>query len=197
MNLTAGNPATGNRKIRNADTVDTKTGCFGLTGALALLIALFVAAGPVHALPDDRDQPIRIESDRAERDGRQGVTIYEGDVKLSQGSLQISAERLTVHTDTDNQVVEVLAEGSPAHFEQQPEADDEPVTAQASRIHYHVADEQLELVTNARLEQGATTMSGNRIDYDMVQEVMKAEGDASTDQPRIEMVIPPRSQRPE
>lgn len=163
--------------------------------ALLPLLGALLAPG-ASALPDDRQQPIYIESDRAERDGLKGIMIYEGDVRLRQGSLNIRAERLVVHTDANQQVERVLAEGTPAHFEQQPEADEQPIAAQAHRIRYSVAQEQLELQTNARIEQGNATMSGNRIDYDMASEVLKAEGDTSTDQPRIEMVLPPQSDRP-
>lgn len=164
--------------------------------ALLPLLGALLAPGAI-ALPDDRQQPIYIESDRAERDGQQGIMIYEGDVRLSQGSLKIRAERLVVHTNADRQVQRVLAEGTPAHFEQQPEADDQPIAAQANTIRYEVDREQLELLTNAWIEQGSATMSGNRIDYDLASEILKAEGDTDTEQPRIQMVLPPQSDRPE
>lgn len=164
--------------------------------SLLTLLAVFFAPAAL-ALPDDQAQPIHVESDRAERDGQKGIMIYEGDVQLSQGSLKIRADRLTIHTNAENQVRRVVAEGSPAHFEQQPEEQDQPIAAQANTIRYEVDVEQLELLTNALLEQGNASMSGNRIDYDMAAEVLKAEGDTSTDRPRIEMVLPPQSESSE
>lgn len=193
---------TGNLKIRSLNIVKTPiAGGFNAKTrrplVLATLLLAGLLAGPTSALADDRDQPIHIESDRAERDGRQGITIYEGDVRLRQGSMRIHADRLTVHTDGNNQVQEVLAEGRPAQFEQRPSADDEPIQAEAFSIRYQVTAEQLELTTNAWLEQGSATLRGNRIDYDMARELMRAEGEPDTERPRIEMVIPPRSQRPQ
>lgn len=164
----------------------------GLT--LIACLGAFLAPS-VHALPEDREQPIYIESDRAERDGLNGVTTYEGDVRLRQGSLNIRAERLTVHTGEDNQVKRVIAEGSPAHFEQKPNAEDPPIAAQALTIRYEVDQEQLKLLRNAWMEQGEATMSGNRIDYDITSEVLKAEGDSDSERPRIEMVLPPQNDR--
>lgn len=164
---------------------------------LLLTVLLCFTALPALALPGDREQPIYIESDRAERDGRQGITTYEGDVRLRQGSLRIEAERLTVHTDENDEVQRVLAEGSPAHFKQQPEAEEKPVSAEAYRIDYQVEQQVLELTTSALLEQGDATMRGNRIDYDIAKELVKAEGDAETDSPRIRMVLPPKNERPE
>ncbi|MGD8174621.1 lipopolysaccharide transport periplasmic protein LptA [Marinimicrobium sp. ARAG 43.8] len=162
---------------------------------LLSVTAISLLATPfAQALPDDQNQPIHIESNRAQRDGQKGLMIYEGDVRLRQGSLKIRAEKLTVHTDTTNQVQRVVAEGGPAYFEQQPEAGDAPIAAEANTIDYHVSEEQLKLITNAWLEQGTATMSGNRIDYNMATELLNAEGDSESDRPRIEMVLPPQNQ---
>ena len=59
------------------------------------MLACAIATPPVAALPDDRDQPIRIEADEALRDEKQGFTRYEGNVKMDQGSLHIEADRIT------------------------------------------------------------------------------------------------------
>lgn len=198
MNPTAGNPQSGPHKTGSLNTVNPYTGLSSAARrglALLLTAALAAAASGALALPDDRDQPIHIESDRAQRDGREGVTIYQGDVRLRQGSMRIRADRLEIRTDANNEVLEVIAEGRPAQFEQQPDPDDPPVDAEARRIHYRVSEDQLELMTNARLNQGEATMSGNRIDYNIATELVTAEGDASSDRPRIEMVIPPRRER--
>ncbi len=160
------------------------------------LLSALLAPGAI-ALPDDRQQPIHITSDHYEGDGQQGILVYEGNVRLSQGSLKIRAERLEVHTDANRQVERVVAEGTPAHFEQQPNVEDPPIAARANTIRYEVSAEQLELLTNAWIEQGSATMSANRIDYDMAREILKAKGDSNTDRPRIEMVLPPQSDRPE
>lgn len=166
------------------------------TAQLALMALLGTLVAPMAlALPGDREQPIYIESDRAERDGLNGVTTYEGDVRLRQGSLNIQADRLTVHTGPDNQVQRVIAEGSPARFEQKPNAEDPPIAAQALTIRYDVEQEQLKLLRKAWMEQGEATMSGNRINYDMTSEVLRAEGDSDSERPRIEMVLPPQSDR--
>jgi len=163
--------------------------------ALLLAASLAGAATGAMALEDDREQPIHIESDRAQRDGRQGITVYEGDVRLRQGSMRIRADRLEIRTDANNEVLEVIAEGRPAQFEQQPNPNEPPVDAEARRIHYRVSEDKLELTTQARLKQGEATMTGNRIDYNIASELVTAEGDASSDRPRIEMVIPPRRER--
>lgn len=158
------------------------------TGALSLTLASLVAL----ALPEDREQPIHIQSDRATHDQRQGQTIYEGSVQLTQGTLRILADRVTIQTNDNNEVDWLEAEGSPAHFEQQPSIDEELLTARAEFVRYSAGEGQVLLLRNAWLEQDGATMSGNRIDYDMELEIVKAQGETGSAQPRIRMVIPPQ-----
>lgn len=163
---------------------------------LLRLIAAFtlaLIAGSAQALPEDRDQPTRVESDRAEHNQREGIMVYEGNVQMSQGSLVIKADKITIHFGEDNQVKQVVAEGSPAYFEQKPAIDEPLVTAEAKNIHYDVDLEQLQLLQDAWLKQEQATLKGNVIDYDMANEIVKAEGQTSSEQPRIEMVLPPQN----
>ncbi len=160
---------------------------------LRLLAACTLAflAGSAHALPEDRYQPTRVESDRAEHNQREGIMTYEGNVQMSQGSLVIKADKITIHFGEDSQVKRVHAEGSPAYFEQKPALDEPLVTAEAKHIHYDVDLEQLQLLQNAWLKQEQAILKGNVIDYDMANEIVKAEGQSGSGQPRIQMVLPP------
>ncbi len=90
------------------------------------LILLLTGAGWVNALPDDRDQPIHITADQALRDEKKGMTVYSGNVHMSQGSLRISADKITIFHSTE-ELDRVIAEGSPATLQQQPDPDKGPV----------------------------------------------------------------------
>ena len=160
---------------------------------LALAVLSLIAA-PILALPGDSDQPIHIEADRAERDGIQGVTRYEGSVDLVQGSLHILADSITVHTDSDNEVQEIVAVGNPARFEQQPKVDQEIVKGRAQMMRYLVAEERMRMSNDARLEQDGTIVSGNQINYDLIDDLVQVESDQKTEQSRVKIVIPPRAQ---
>ena len=53
------------------------------------------------ALDSDKEQPIQIVADVAVRDEVAGETRYEGNVVLTQGSLQITADKLSIqHSDS-------------------------------------------------------------------------------------------------
>ncbi len=156
----------------------------GLAGLLSSVAAL--------ALPEDRDQAIYIQSDRAERDERKGTTVYTGDVEIDQGSLHISAERVTIRS-TDDEVSEIVATGSPAKMHQKPAVDREPVYARARNIQYDVKGEVLTLLEKATVTQEGSTVTGERIVYYIKEQRVKASaGSAASGQPRVETIIPPR-----
>jgi len=158
-------------------------------------VALSLMMAPTLALPGDRDQPIHIEADRAERDGIQGVTRYEGSVDLRQGSLRILADSITVHTDEDNEVREIIAVGNPARFEQQPKANQEIVKGRAQMMRYLVNDERMRMSSDAHLDQDGTTVSGNEINYDLTDDLVQVESDQQTEQSRVKIVIPPKARQ--
>jgi len=157
----------------------------------AVLLAAFSAS--LRALPDDRDQPIYISSDRAERDERKGTTVYTGDVEIDQGSLHISAASVTIRESGDS-VNEILATGDPAKMRQKPAEDREPVYARARSIQYDVTGEVLTLIDDASVTQEGTTVTGDRIVYYITEERVKASGggNAAGGKERVKVVIPPR-----
>lgn len=161
-------------------------------GAAALALWGALAPRPGLALPDDRNQPIYIQSDRAERDERKGTTVYTGDVEIDQGSLHISADRVTIAMDGD-QVTRIDAFGAPAKMHQKPSPEREPVYARATTIQYDVAREILTLIEQAAVTQEGSTVKGERIEYFVQEQRVKASsGSAESGASRVQMVIQPR-----
>ncbi len=161
-------------------------------GAAALALWGALAPRPGLALPDDRNQPIYIQSDRAERDERKGTTVYTGDVEIDQGSLHISADRVTIAMDGD-QVTRIDALGAPAKMHQKPSPEREPVYARATTIQYDVAREILTLIEKAAVTQEGSTVKGERIEYFVQEQRVKASsGSAESGASRVQMVIQPR-----
>lgn len=162
-----------------------------LTGFL--ILPLFAIA-----LPDDRNQPIEIQADSAERDAKTGVTTYTGNVDIKQGSIHIAASTVTLKTDKNDELSTVIATGGPARYEQQISGPDDKVEALGSTIHYQIQQDLITLQQNASLEQKGTTIKGERIEYDVKAEKVKASGaqKGSTDNSkRITVVIPPSKKK--
>jgi|SRR5690554_2936474 lipopolysaccharide transport periplasmic protein LptA len=162
---------------------------------LFLLLCTFWLPTAAHALPSDKEQPIHISANSAQLDRKQRTATYTGDVKLKQGTLEISADRITIHTNNNDKVEKMEAHGSPARYQQKPAENQATITAQANSIRYTLTNEHLLLLENAFLEQeNGASISGNRIDYDIRKEIMKAAGKKDAQQPqRIEIVIPPQT----
>jgi lipopolysaccharide export system protein LptA len=158
----------------------------------ALLIGLTGLAAVAHGLPEDRDQPIRISADRAEMDDATGTAVYRGDVRMDQGTMQVSAATLTIETE-DEAVVRITAEGTqggePAHYEQKPAVDQELVRARAGTIVYLTADEHIELRGDAHLRQSEDRFEGDLIRYDMRARKVTASSDR--DSGRVTFTIAP------
>ena len=160
-----------------------------------LLSAYCLSPGTLMALATDKQQPIHIQSDSAIRNEKSGLTTYQGNVQMDQGSLRINANKVVIHS-IDSEVSKIVATGSPAKYKQRPAITKPEVIATASTIEYLLIDEKLLLIKNANLIQSdGTTMSGDRINYDMKDAVVKAVGATNRENQRIHMVIPPKSER--
>jgi len=157
---------------------------------LNLACVLFSAAAI--ALPGDRLKDLSIQADSAELDDQNGTTIYSGDVIVEQGSMQIRADKVIIYGRNDS-YSRVVATGAPARLSQIPKPGQEPVTAQANRLEYQITDETLYLIDDAAFRQEGTSLSGNRIEYDVKRAVVKAGGKSADSDRRVKMVIPPRA----
>ncbi len=117
------------------------------------------------ALPDDRTQTITIESNSAERDQKTGLTQYQGNVVINQGSLVIEADQVTVYYK-DNKVSRIVCLGLPASYQQQAAEDGGLIIAKAETIVYLLAEDEINLKSNAVLSRNGTLIKGDSINYD-------------------------------
>ncbi len=144
---------------------------------------------PSLALEGDSEQPIRIVAEEALRDERTGLTVYRGNVQMDQGTIRIEAEQITIYR-IESEGDKIVAEGSPAHMQQQPEPDSAPMHAWAGIIEYYRTEDRLQLRGDAVLEQDGSKVQGDRIDYYIKTQQIKATADESDGTRRVEVVIP-------
>jgi lipopolysaccharide export system protein LptA len=157
--------------------------------AVARIAGAFLLFGAValgYALPTDSQQELNLRFDSSSIDLKQGVTIYQGNVKLTQGSLRIESDELVVHS-SDDEIQRVIATGSPALFEQQPQPDQAPVVATGNRIEYELEAEveKVAIVDNARLEQGGVVSRCERIEFNLTESTAKMMGSCVTERPAL------------
>jgi lipopolysaccharide export system protein LptA len=158
-----------------------------------MAIGLLVISSSTYALQSDRNQPITIDADTAERDESAGTTTYSGRVEMAQGSMRINADEIVIY-NTKDKVSKIVAKGRPAQYQQQPSEDEGTVVAKANILEYNLDQESLRLIESASLQQEGTSLSGSRIEYDVRKSVVKA-GSTEDQKERVRMVIPPKALR--
>src|SRR5690554_4818076 len=161
-----------------------------LNNLLLLSCAFYTSAS--NALPEDFEQEVVINSDRAQLDRKSGQVIYSGDVVLTQGTLRIESDTLTV-IRKDDLLEKAIAEGKQAHYQQQIQADDPLTRADANRIEYFAAEQRAVLIGNAKLRQANNQLTGERVVYDMTTEVVTAGSSEDGKPSRIKVVIQPQT----
>ena len=153
-------------------------------------LVLLLGATLVKALPDDREQPLYISSDTAVRDEKAGITVYQGDVDINQGSLNIRGDKVTVYFGAEG-IKRILAVGGPASFKQKPSADADEVKATAMTIEYNPEQDIILLSEQAELEQNGDVIRSNKVRYDINSDIVEAGGGADN---RVNIVIQPPAQ---
>jgi len=151
------------------------------------------------ALPTDRNQPIRVQADSAELDDKQGVAVYRGDVVITQGSMKITGNTVTLTQDNQGNIKVATAVGKPAYYEQKPSADKDIVKAYGLTIQYFAQENRIILIDQAKVVQQGNTFEGEKIVYDTQRQIVnagRANGSkVTTPRPRIDMVIQPKDQQ--
>lgn len=182
------------------------------TESLALALALALGVSPVaRALSTDREQPIEIEADSAEADDAKRITIYKGDVVITQGTLRITGEHVTIRYDANGNFSELISlgvPGTPARFSQLPDGkvdqEENYQRARASRMEYYKEKDAIVLLGNAVYGQGGDEVAADRIDYDSKNSRMLARtasadatkppaGEAEPRKGRVRITIQPKS----
>ncbi len=178
-----------------------------LTSLLLFLLTAVVLPRPVLALSTDKDQPIEIEADAAELDDKKGVTVYTGNVVVTQGSIRMTGEKMTVYYTKNQDLDTVIMVGSPATYRQKPDNSEIYDEAEALRMEYYALKNLIVLIDNALVTQEELRFSGSRIEYDTVNSKIKArgggeavakEGEAGpAEKGRVKITIKPRKSEKE
>jgi lipopolysaccharide export system protein LptA len=162
-----------------------------------LILSSFILAvlSPVLvALSTDKNQDIEIESDSVYLDDTQNIGIYSGDVVVTQGSIRITGDTLTIHYTEDNEIDKIIVEGQPATFRQLPDDSTVYDEAEALLMEYHENNSLIILTNSARVNQGDRRLIAEHIEYDTELSQVSATGTPpnsdSTQDTRVRLIIP-------
>lgn len=155
---------------------------------VAVTTMVAVASFNAYALPSDAQQPIRLLANKATYSERTGVTSYSGNVTITQGTLKLAADNITVNLSDNRSIRSAIATGRPATMQQVVTKEKGLAKGQANKIDYNAQNGIVTLTGNAKLTQNGASFSGNEIRYSL--KVGDVEATAGGSQ-RVELIFPP------
>jgi lipopolysaccharide export system protein LptA len=171
--------------------------------SLILPFLLLAAALDAGAEKADREKQIVVNADHLKADDVKKTSAFEGNVIVTQGTMRMTAARVTVREDPEHHKYYV-ADGNPVTFKQKLDNSDEWVEGYAQRAEFDDLNDVLRLYDNARVLRSKNEITGDYITYDMKRELAEVtggqHGPASTaGSGRVKAVIqppPPKKEAP-
>jgi len=159
-------------------------------------LLLLAWSGTVRAENSDREKPIHLESDRVVVDDISQRNVFEGNVELTQGTLQIHAEKIVLTQDKQG-YKHCTATGKLASFRQKHEGTPEYMEGYGERIEYDTRTEAVDFFVQARVKRAQDDVQGDHIAYSTRTEIFQVSGDPNNindpSKGRVHAVIQPRN----
>lgn len=155
--------------------------------AISALILLFSVSS--FALKDDVEKPVHINADSVLFNKSKGLAVYEGNVSIVQGTLEIRANKIEIKAP-NNEISKITANGSPVSFKQKMD-DGKIAKGGANRLIYLVKDKRLFMDGNATISQNNDKFSSNHIEYSIRSGELKAGDKKSPGKSRVNVIFYP------
>ncbi|MDR2451558.1 MAG: lipopolysaccharide transport periplasmic protein LptA [Candidatus Accumulibacter sp.] len=151
---------------------------------------------PACAEKGDRDKPIHLEADRVSLDDINKVQIFEGNVVMTQGTMQLRTSKLVVTEDADGFQKGVATGGKNglAYFRQKRDGKDEYIEGEAERIEHDGRSERTEFFVRAWIKSGEDEVRGHYVSYEApTEKYLVTSAGGETKSARVRAVIQPKS----
>lgn len=161
---------------------------------LILCLLLWFVPELSNALGSDKQQPANLLADSAVLNRNTGVSVYRGNVKLTQGTTIITGDVIVTYTDKHNQLLKAVATGTQklASYTTMPDNSKLLFTAIAQTINYYPNQGQAEFIGEAKATQGRDSFVGPQINYDINHEIVTS---PSSHQGRTTIIIQPNQKQ--
>jgi lipopolysaccharide export system protein LptA len=144
---------------------------------MAAVVVLSMACSAAYALTSDSDQPISVRARSVEANEKTGISIYRGNVVMSQGTLRLEADRVEV-TLRDGITELVRAWGRPARIQSRSDKGEE-LRARALRVVYYGTEtRRVDLYGEVEIKRDADVFTASVVHYALDDQTFSAEGDS-------------------
>ncbi|MGZ5685394.1 MAG: lipopolysaccharide transport periplasmic protein LptA [Usitatibacter sp.] len=145
------------------------------TALLMIATVLAAASAPSSAERADREKEIVVGADHLLADDANRTSTFEGAVVVTQGTMRIGADKVTVKEDAERHKY-YIANGAPVSFRQKRDNVDEWIEGFADRAEFDDRADVLKLFNRARVKSNQSEITGDFITYDMRKEVAEVSG---------------------
>jgi len=169
--------------------------------SIALLTAALACVPAAQAERADREKEIVVGADRLSLDDAKRTSTFEGNVVITQGTMRMTAAKVTVREDKDRHKY-YIAQGAPVTFRQKRDKVDEWIEGFAERAEFDDRNDVLKLFNKARVLSNQNEIIGDIITYDMRGEVAEVTGAPPGKGPPSEagrvkvIIVPPKKAAP-
>ena len=150
------------------------------------------SAAAASARDSDRNQPMNINAGHQEGTlDATGVNTLTDDVVISQGTLEIHADRADIHRN-DGDIARVLLTGGQATLKQQMN-DGSWMNAKADHIDYDTVNDVIVLTGNYTITSPRGSTSGQRLTYNLKTSRIESGGGSGDSKSRVTMTFVPKA----
>ena len=139
---------------------------------------LILAVSTTSALKEDIEKPVYINADSVLFNKNKGLAVYEGNVSIIQGTLEIKAYRIEINAP-NNEIQQIIATGKPVSFQQKMD-DGKLAKGGANKLLYRVEEKKILMDGDAVISQDNDEFSSNHIEYSTKTGELKAGKDKKT-----------------
>lgn len=142
-------------------------------------------------------EKIHIDADHMQLNIETGYSIYTGNVKITQGELKLTGDKVTLQQSND-EVERITVVGKPAHYNHVTE-NGENIKAESEKMVYTASQNKLVMTINAKLQQPEHQISSQKIVYDTLKKIVIAGDKESTsntksDGQRVKITLTPKKE---
>ncbi|CAG9295593.1 lipopolysaccharide transport periplasmic protein LptA [Celerinatantimonas diazotrophica] len=142
--------------------------------SIAFFVLLTLSAS-AQALESDYSQKIVVNADQQKVDIKKNTVTFFNHVTVTQGSIKLNADKVTVYGTGEKGSEVMIADGHPAKFQQKMD-DGRLMKGHANHLRYELKSRIVTLTGDAQLQQQESLVKGDTIRYNIKSQEMVADG---------------------